>query len=986
MSRSDQELFQLANDFQEMFGLRPRRASLGDINGRIDEPGRPGYVRVRFPVQGGFSEYVTVLNKAGTNKTPGTGVIVGKDVDSGEIAALRLDFQALLSQGTNPTSSNPADPNNTYFITQMRLVTFVSHPVSSAANSMLVAVQTGTVSDLDADTFTLFPGEQIDLTAYIPGGGGEWCLACLFWEPSGNTIEVFASTPKISPTDLGMDDINECFGLRSTGSLPIWAWQLYNGQTGIAAGAPADGGDDFMDLRPLFFMLQSGGSGVTDVTATSPLASSGGATPDISLASAVPLALGGTHADLSATGGANQFLKQSSGGANVTVGTIGTSDLPTVPISKGGTGQTAQTAAFDALSPTTTKGDIIADDGTDAVRLAVGSDGKVLTADSSKATGLDYKTPTVYAPTNATYITQTPSSDLSAEQALSALNTGLMKVTTTTGVISSITDSAGLAGAISDETGSGALVFGTAPTLGAPVITDFTSAQHDHLDADDGGTLDAAAIASGVFTKGFLADAFRQAVRVAALVNVSVSSAPASIDTITLASGDRVLLTAQSTGSQNGIWVFNGTSSAMTRPVDYAAGSTVLATPSLFVIQLTSASSVETLWRLTTTGAITIDSTATAWETPLLSIKNGSTGFSTWSKASILIGTSGGGTSMLAVPGLGGDGLALVVNSAGGDGIQYGYSAHALQVFGSGADGNATISAPLSLTRDMYYGDLTISAGAAITTNGYRVFVSGTLDISAAPASWIVANGNNASGTVGGLASTSNNIGGGSAGASSPGTANTTGIAGTPGDTGGNGGNGGRSGGTATTGGTTTSTGQLIKRWAVDFLKGIALLLGGSGGTSGTTGSGGGSGGGGGGGGIIYIAARTIARGTSTQAGGIVANGGNGGNATVTALTNGSGGGGGGGGGWVYVVYNTITGSSINNHIRASGGTGGNGANAGTTGGTGGTGGAGGRISILSMIDGSISETAGSAGTAGSANSGASGGAGGAGNTFQAAL
>lgn len=34
-------------------------------------------------------------------------------------------------------------------------------------------------------------------------------------------------------------------------------------------------------------------------------------------------------------------------------------------------------------------------------------------------------------------------------------------------------------------------------TLTAPVIADFTAAQHDHQDADDGGTLDAAAIASG---------------------------------------------------------------------------------------------------------------------------------------------------------------------------------------------------------------------------------------------------------------------------------------------------------------------------------------------------------------------------------------------------------------------------------------------------------------------------------------------------------
>lgn len=41
-----------------------------------------------------------------------------------------------------------------------------------------------------------------------------------------------------------------------------------------------------------------------------------------------------------------------------------------------------------------------------------------------------------FAPTNATYITQTANGTLSAEQALSSLSTGLMKVTTATGVIS----------------------------------------------------------------------------------------------------------------------------------------------------------------------------------------------------------------------------------------------------------------------------------------------------------------------------------------------------------------------------------------------------------------------------------------------------------------------------------------------------------------------------------------------------------------------
>ena len=62
-------------------------------------------------------------------------------------------------------------------------------------------------------------------------------------------------------------------------------------------------------------------------------------------------------------------------------------------IANGGTGQTGQTAAFDALAPTTTKGDLIAHNGTDNVRQAVGTDGYVLTADSGAATGVSWQAP-----------------------------------------------------------------------------------------------------------------------------------------------------------------------------------------------------------------------------------------------------------------------------------------------------------------------------------------------------------------------------------------------------------------------------------------------------------------------------------------------------------------------------------------------------------------------------------------------------------------
>ena len=65
----------------------------------------------------------------------------------------------------------------------------------------------------------------------------------------------------------------------------------------------------------------------------------------------------------------------------------------TVAIANGGTGQTTQTAAFDALAPTTTKGDLIVDNGTNNVRLAVGIDTYVLTADSTVAAGVKWAAP-----------------------------------------------------------------------------------------------------------------------------------------------------------------------------------------------------------------------------------------------------------------------------------------------------------------------------------------------------------------------------------------------------------------------------------------------------------------------------------------------------------------------------------------------------------------------------------------------------------------
>lgn len=62
----------------------------------------------------------------------------------------------------------------------------------------------------------------------------------------------------------------------------------------------------------------------------------------------------------------------------------------TIGIADGGTGSTTALGGFNALSPLTTKGDVLARDTTNNVRVAVGTDGHVLTADSASSAGVKW--------------------------------------------------------------------------------------------------------------------------------------------------------------------------------------------------------------------------------------------------------------------------------------------------------------------------------------------------------------------------------------------------------------------------------------------------------------------------------------------------------------------------------------------------------------------------------------------------------------------
>ena len=346
-------------------------------------------------------------------------------------------------------------------------------------------------------------------------------------------------------------------------------------------------------------------------------------------------------------------------------------------------------------------------------------------------------------------------------------------------------------------------------------------------------------------------------------------------------------------------------------------------------------------------------------------------------------------------------------------------------LYGAGTDGNVTISSgTTTLTRDMYYANLTMTGGK-INPAGYRIFVNDTFDISGyttgGPAIERL-SGTAAGITVGvGIAGAS----GGSGGSTSYLTAGGTGTAGaatTNGGAGGASGAGGTGvvfdpgwGGTFYPGNIGGGSGAAGTVTAIPIYRRIPYLTSGpssfiNGGGRGSGGGGGGGGignatgkegthpvtgptggNGGAGGGVLDIVCKTFKTSGSNPAGLITATGGNGSNGVAgsnaggspNGISGGSGGGGGGGGGWIFFCYAIHNGTGVSNLIKADGGTGGNGASGGggaATAGGGGNGGSGGRITLFNLTTNVITETTGSAGSA------ASGTTGGAGNSFGATV
>ena len=316
--------------------------------------------------------------------------------------------------------------------------------------------------------------------------------------------------------------------------------------------------------------------------------------------------------------------------------------------------------------------------------------------------------------------------------------------------------------------------------------------------------------------------------------------------------------------------------------------------------------------------------------------------------------------------------------------------------FGDGSDGDATISIDTTLTRDMFYDNLTINAGVTLWTGNYRLFVrgvltnNGTIDNSAilnvaTPAGYFPLFGSGTAGGAGGICQVPSPTPGGPGLDASAQLNSAFNVSSGTGGTGGGGGAGsGGSGYDPTAGGnggvaassTKISGESFIKRF--DFVVGSFMKVdasfsriyghasstgGGGGGAGGDIfalnygGTGGAGGAGGGNGGYLFVAAGLIIGSGTIQSnggnGGTGSNGSGGTHVSGPVYTGGGGGGGGGaaGNGGVVVAMHRYISSTITLQ-----------ANAGSPG----AGGVGGSVTVGGLPVGTGSDgSAGGTGTAG---------------------
>lgn len=212
----------------------------------------------------------------------------------------------------------------------------------------------------------------------------------------------------------------------------------------------------------------------------------------------------------------------------------------------------------------------------------------------------------------------------------------------------------------------------------------------------------------------------KQGVRAASTANLNLASPGASIDGVSLSTGDRFLAKNQTAGAENGVYVWNGAASAATRASD--ANSSAKVTAGMFIPNVAEGTvNADTAWVLTTNDTITLGTTA-------LTFTAFSSGGTTYVAGAGLT-LSGSTFDVVAADGsitVGADNITVgnVPISKGGTGQTTAAAARtALGAVGKYAATITTVAAtPLTVTHNLGTQDLTVTLWSAASA-GEQVFV-----------------------------------------------------------------------------------------------------------------------------------------------------------------------------------------------------------------------------------------------------------------------
>jgi hypothetical protein len=333
---------------------------------------------------------------------------------------------------------------------------------------------------------------------------------------------------------------------------------------------------------------------VTSVSATAPITKSGTTTPTIGISASSGSAAGSMSA-------ADKTKLDAVSGTNTGDQTTVSGNAGTVTTNANLTGHVTSSGNAAVL------GSFTSADLKTALTNETGSGVAVF------ATSPTFITPVLGTPAsgnlaNCTFPTLNQATTGNADTATLAANvttnanlTGHITSTGNAAVLGSFT-SAQLASALTNETGSGAAVFGTSPTMASPTMTGTVTVPTPSNNTDAATKAYVDTIKQGSID-------IKDSVRVASTANIAIGSAltnGSTIDGVTVATGNRVLLKDQSDASENGIYAVVG-SGAASRTLD--ANTSALVTNGMYTFVSEGSVSNATGYVLTTVDTINLDTT-----------------------------------------------------------------------------------------------------------------------------------------------------------------------------------------------------------------------------------------------------------------------------------------------------------------------------------------------------------------------------------------